>query len=75
MPYRSTGPGTMASFTIPRHGARPSKVSTNQPPAAKLPGAINIAFYDGHVETVKLERLWQLNWHKDYKVPAKRPGL
>jgi hypothetical protein len=40
-----------------------------------LPGAINVASYDGHVETVKLERLWKLYWHKNWAAPAKRPGL
>jgi prepilin-type N-terminal cleavage/methylation domain-containing protein/prepilin-type processing-associated H-X9-DG protein len=68
-------PWSMAGFTIPRHGSRPSKVSTNYPASAKLPGAINVAFYDGHVETAKLERLWSLYWHKDYVPPVKRPGL
>jgi prepilin-type N-terminal cleavage/methylation domain-containing protein/prepilin-type processing-associated H-X9-DG protein len=68
-------PWTMAGFTIPRHGSRPSKASTNHVASAKLPGAINVAFYDGHVETTKLERLWSLYWHKDYVPPAKRPGL
>lgn len=65
----------MRVFTIPRHGSRPSNVPTNHPVASLLPGAINVSFYDGHVEQVKLERLWQLNWHKEYKAPAKRPGL
>jgi prepilin-type N-terminal cleavage/methylation domain-containing protein/prepilin-type processing-associated H-X9-DG protein len=69
------GPWSMGSFTIPRHGSRPSKVSTNYPTNLKLPGAINMAAFDGHVETVKLERLWSLYWHKDYVAPVKRPGL
>jgi len=68
-------PWSMAGFTIPRHGSRPSKVSTNYPATLKLPGAINLAAYDGHVESVKLERLWSFYWHKDYVPPAKRPGL
>lgn len=67
--------GGMGVFTIPRHGSRPSNISTNHPPNSKLPGAINAAFYDGHVESVKLERLWELHWHKDYVPPARRPGL
>jgi prepilin-type processing-associated H-X9-DG protein len=66
---------SIAGFTIPRHGSRPSKVSTNHLASAKLPGAINVAFYDGHVETAKLERLWSFYWHKDYVPPVKRPGL
>ena len=65
----------MGSFTIPRHGSRPSKLSTNHLASDKLPGAINVAFYDGHVELVKLDRLWQIYWHKDWVAPAKRPGL
>jgi len=65
----------MNSFTIPRHGSRPSIISTNHPPNTALPGAINVSFYDGHVETVKLERLWSLYWHKNYVPPLKRPGL
>jgi prepilin-type N-terminal cleavage/methylation domain-containing protein/prepilin-type processing-associated H-X9-DG protein len=67
--------GGMGVFTIPRHGSRSSNISTNHPPNAKLPGAINAAFYDGHVESVKLERLWELHWHKNYVPPARRPGL
>jgi prepilin-type processing-associated H-X9-DG protein len=65
----------MGSFTIPRHGSRPSTVPTNHPVNQKLPGAINMSFFDGHVEQVKLERLWQLYWHKEWKIPARRPGL
>jgi prepilin-type N-terminal cleavage/methylation domain-containing protein/prepilin-type processing-associated H-X9-DG protein len=68
-------PYGMSAFTIPRHGSRPSKISTNHPPNLILPGAINMTFYDGHAEQVKLERLWQLSWHKNYRPPPKRPGL
>jgi len=65
----------MGMFTIPRHGSRPSRVPTNHRPDGALPGAINVSFYDGHAEQVRLERLWQLEWHRDYRPPAKRPGL
>jgi len=34
----------IATFTIPRHGSRPSRVPTKHPADQKLPGAINIAF-------------------------------
>jgi len=74
-PGSGSGPWGMGDFTIPRHGSRPFNVSTNFNPKLKLPGAVNMAFYDGHAETVKLERLWQLYWHRDWKTPAKRPGL
>jgi prepilin-type processing-associated H-X9-DG protein len=65
--------GGMGMFTIPRHGSRPSAIPTSHPLNAPLPGAINAAFYDGHVESVKLERLWHLHWHKNYLPPATRP--
>ena len=62
-------------LTIPRHGSRPNPVARNWPASNRLPGSINVAFFDGHVEQVQLEHLWQLYWHKDYVPPAKRPGL
>jgi prepilin-type N-terminal cleavage/methylation domain-containing protein len=65
----------MSTFTIPRHGSRPSNISTNFNPANKLPGAIDVSCYDGHVELVKLEDLWKLTWHKNYAPLPKRPGL
>ncbi|MGH7868452.1 MAG: hypothetical protein ACREP9_12720, partial [Candidatus Dormibacteraceae bacterium] len=66
---------SMSAVTIPRHGSRPSRVPTNQQPQAKLPGSINVSFYDGHMALVRLESLWQLEWHGDWQAPAKRPGL
>jgi prepilin-type processing-associated H-X9-DG protein len=72
----SSGPGgEMSMMAIPRHGSRPNRLLNPWPQKQLLPGAVNVAFYDGHGETVKLERLWQLYWHADYKPPAKRPGL
>jgi len=65
----------LSVFAIPRHGSSPSPVPTAWPANQLLPGAINAGFYDGHVESVKLDHLWQLYWHKDYEGPAKRPGL
>jgi prepilin-type N-terminal cleavage/methylation domain-containing protein len=67
--------GGMRTLTIPRHGSHPSSITTNQPPNARLPGSIDVSFYDGHVEAVPLEGLWQLEWHQGWKTPAGRPGL
>ena len=74
-PYASLYPYGMSVLTIPRHGSRPSAVRTNQQPQDKLPGAVNVAFYDGHVASVRLEDLWQQEWHRGWQAPAKRPGL
>jgi prepilin-type processing-associated H-X9-DG protein len=66
---------TMWIVAIPRHGNRPSSPPTSWPASQPLPGAVNVSMFDGHVERVKLDNLWQLYWHKDYQAPAKRPGL
>jgi prepilin-type N-terminal cleavage/methylation domain-containing protein/prepilin-type processing-associated H-X9-DG protein len=65
----------MAVVAFPRHGSRPSQVATPWLANRPLPGAVNVAFVDGHGEAVKLDRLWQLYWHVGYQPPAKRPGL
>jgi prepilin-type N-terminal cleavage/methylation domain-containing protein/prepilin-type processing-associated H-X9-DG protein len=69
------GTHDMCYLTIPRHGSRPNPVPTTWPVTQQLPGAINMAFFDGHAELVKLERLWQLYWSADWVPPSKRPGL
>jgi prepilin-type N-terminal cleavage/methylation domain-containing protein/prepilin-type processing-associated H-X9-DG protein len=66
---------SMSALLIPRHGSRPSVWSRQVAPKQLMPGAINAGFFDGHVERVPLEHLWQLYWHRDYRPPAKRPGL
>jgi prepilin-type N-terminal cleavage/methylation domain-containing protein len=60
---------------VPRHGSHPNPVPTRWAINRPLPGAINVSFYDGHGELVKLDRLWQLYWHAKWVPPAKRPGL
>ncbi len=67
--------GGISMVSIPRHGRRPNPVPRQWPASQPLPGAVNVVMFDGHVELVKLDDLWQLYWHKDYKPPVKRPGL
>jgi prepilin-type processing-associated H-X9-DG protein len=65
----------MGRFMISRHGPnRPNTAPTLVNTAARLPGGINIAFIDGHVENVALEDLWSLYWNNDWQVPATRPN-
>lgn len=68
-------PRGIAMFAIPRHGSRPNPVPKNHPANQKLPGAINMFFWDGHVEQAPLDRLWFLSWHRNYERPLTRPGL
>ena len=65
----------MPRICVPRHGSRPASPPLSWPQDQPMPGAINISFFDGHAETVRLESLWQLYWQVGYKPPAKRPGL
>lgn len=65
----------LTRIALPRHSASPSAASRNFNPRSKLPGAVTVSFMDGHADTVKLENLWKLTWHKNWKEPAKRPGL
>ena len=56
----------MEVIAIPRHGGGSH---------GRLPGAVNVGFFDGHAESTKLDKLWQLSWHVGYEAPEKRPGL
>lgn len=69
---RNTG---FSALALARHGSRPSKIPDRWEQGQQLPGAINLGFFDGHVEQVQLEKLWNLNWHYGYIPPVKRPGL
>jgi len=68
-------PHDMTVVAVPRHGSRPGAFPAEHPPTEKLPGAVNVFFFDGHVESVKLDGLWGLYWHKNYVPPERRPGL
>ena len=73
--FGSSIQGYMGFLTIPRHGSRPDPVPRYWPQDRPLPGAVNMLFFDGHAQPVKLNALWQLYWHRNYRPPAKRPGL
>jgi prepilin-type N-terminal cleavage/methylation domain-containing protein/prepilin-type processing-associated H-X9-DG protein len=68
------GSGDMSRVTVPRHGAGLELAVKSFNPKNELPGGINVALADGHSEYVKLEKLWNLYWHRQWMVPAKRPG-
>ena len=66
--------GAMVRLTLPRHGGATWSKNMMFNPKGDLPGAINLGFVDGHGQLVKLEKLWSLDWHRDWVTPAKRPG-
>jgi prepilin-type N-terminal cleavage/methylation domain-containing protein/prepilin-type processing-associated H-X9-DG protein len=63
----------MGRVCIARHGltATLNAVST----ASLLPGSVNVAMADGHVENVLLDNLWSACYWHALSVPQKRPGL
>jgi len=65
----------LSFYLLARHGNRPNKIPKHWSPRQKLPGAITQGFFDGHVESVLLEKLWNLRWYYGYEPPEKRPGL
>ncbi|HEV2393599.1 MAG TPA: type II secretion system protein [Verrucomicrobiae bacterium] len=69
------GNAGICAYLIARHGNRPTQPPGWWPANQRLPGAINISFFDGHAQLVPLENLWQLYWHRGYQPPTKRPGL
>jgi len=68
-----SSPG-MARVAIPRHGGVPRnrKALSNWPSKERLPGAVNITFADAHAELIPLEKLWSLQWHKEFRRRASR---
>ena len=66
----------MPRCTIWRHGGKtatsPTPVGYSMlPPLYRFPNeaAINIGFADGHAQMVKLQNLWSLYWHYNWKPP------
>jgi prepilin-type N-terminal cleavage/methylation domain-containing protein len=65
----------MQRFNIARHGSRSAQSApANVPAGSGLPGSITVEFADAHAESVKLEELWTLYWHKNYTPPVRRPN-
>jgi prepilin-type N-terminal cleavage/methylation domain-containing protein/prepilin-type processing-associated H-X9-DG protein len=69
--YLGNGNTYMGRFTLSRHGGRtPRSAPRNITSSSDLPGAINVAFVDGHAEAIRLTKLWTLEWHANWVVPA-----
>lgn len=62
----------MDYWAVPRHGSRPSRLPMFWGPISqRVPGAINVGMFDGHVEPVPIERLWNMYWFRDFKPHSK----
>jgi prepilin-type N-terminal cleavage/methylation domain-containing protein len=76
--YNPVMPGggfVMACVTIARHGSRSASAAPRSVDISKpLPGMIDVALYDGHVEKAHLENLWNYYWSFNWVIPSLRPG-
>lgn len=64
--YHGSGTDDIGRYTIGRHGSLPPGSAARKITSDTSLGAadgINMAFYDGHADFVKLTGLWTLNWH------------
>ncbi len=65
----------ISALTIARHGSRPASAApTHVNTGTRLPGAIDVALFDGHVEKPPLENLWNYYWSATWQIPNPRPG-
>jgi prepilin-type N-terminal cleavage/methylation domain-containing protein/prepilin-type processing-associated H-X9-DG protein len=72
--YTGGNANTMQRVTIARHGLNSAaRAPRNVPAGTPLVGKIHVGFVDGHVQSVKLENLWTLYWHKGWVTPSPRP--
>jgi prepilin-type processing-associated H-X9-DG protein len=64
----------MARMIIARHGGvNPAKAPRAFAAGQKLPGAINLGMYDGHVQLAQLQKLWTFTWHRGWGEPDLLP--
>jgi prepilin-type N-terminal cleavage/methylation domain-containing protein len=65
----------MQIMMVARHGSRSASAAPRSVDVTKrLPGAIDVALYDGHVEKSPLENLWNYYWSVNWKAPSPRAG-
>jgi hypothetical protein len=63
------------AFTIARHGSRPAGAAPRDVNISlPLPGMIDVALFDGHVEKSPPENLWNYYWSSTWEIPNPRPG-
>lgn len=72
--YYGYNDGGMGRFLTARHGSAANlKTGVALPAGSKVKTTVNFVFQDGHAEGVRPRKMWELTWHKDYKVPDKLP--
>jgi prepilin-type N-terminal cleavage/methylation domain-containing protein len=60
----------MSRWTIARHRVVSPRNAPTITSSVNIPGAITIVFMEGHASQVKLNDLWNLDWHNNWVVPS-----
>jgi prepilin-type N-terminal cleavage/methylation domain-containing protein/prepilin-type processing-associated H-X9-DG protein len=71
------GAGGIGRMMINRHGGKAAGAAERNIPSGTtyIPGQINMAFVDGHVELVKLDSLWTYYWHQTWQMTGNHPPV
>ena len=65
----------MQRALIARHGSRPPGAAPKEAPVnSPFPGLLDMGLCDGHVESIRLDKLWACTWSETF-TPTNRPGL
>jgi len=73
--YNGGNNSSMQRFTVARHlGLAPSAAPKNITASSGLVGGIEFVFVDGHAGSVKLPKLWTLDWHNNWVAPSTIPA-
>jgi prepilin-type N-terminal cleavage/methylation domain-containing protein/prepilin-type processing-associated H-X9-DG protein len=72
--YNGNGGTQIGRFTIGRHGGTAAaNAPRNIAASTGLPGGVNIIFTDGHASAVRMQQLWNLDWHAGWVPPGTIP--
>ena len=71
--YQGGSEEGIGRVVIPRHAFIAAKAPKDFDTSQRLPGAINVGCFDGHVELSPLENLWNYLWSRTWVAPHPRP--
>jgi len=73
--YNGGNNSSMQRFTLARHlGIAPAAAPKNITASSGLVGGMMAVFVDGHAGSVKLSKLWTLDWHNRWVQPSTIPA-
>jgi len=74
-PELGPSPGDPAPMDLEAGFYAPNQVQMDRVCIKRHGKAVNVSFYDGHVENLSLQKLWTLNWNQDWRTPSPLPKI